>query len=259
MKSLITKLISGILSLTFASIISPTSTFALTNIEASSDYFSHTLFAGDSIMVGFKNALKETDSPIKEASFYCIGGYGVRTAIRPIELGDIHPLYDNQIVNLWTAAQDKNIERLYLMFGLNDIGVTGVETACSNYVSLIDNVLETRPDMEIIVLSTTSMLPGIEYPNLTNENIAQLNMTMKDICDEHDWTFLDVASSLNDQNGNLLPEYCSDGALHLNNSAYINKLFPLISHNKIWSEESIEKLDEEPPKSKHKEMTVLIL
>lgn len=200
-------------------------------------YFSHTLFAGDSITLGLQKSVKECDSVLKHATFYCRGGYGLRTAIRPLSVGDTHPLYNGEMKNLWDVTTDEKFERVYLMFGLNDIGVTSVDDAYSNYLTLINRILEERSDIDIIVMSTTAMLEGSEYPHLNNKNIRALNEKMRHACIENNWKFLDISSPLTDEQGYLLPCFCSDGYLHLSQAAYTEEVIPIITQSREKSKE----------------------
>lgn len=214
-----------------AALMQITEVKAATKNSTQEEYFSHTLFAGDSITLGLQKFVKECDSVLKHATFYCRGGYGLRTAIRPLSVGDTHPLYNGEMKNLWDVTTDEKFERVYLMFGLNDIGVTSVDDAYTNYLTLINNILEDRPDIEIIVMSTTAMLEGAEYPHLNNENIRALNKKMKTVCEEKKWQFLDISTSLTDARGYLMPQFCSDGYLHLSKEAYTKEVIPLITNS----------------------------
>ena len=50
----------------------------------------------------------------------------------------------------------------------------------------------------------------LSITNKTNENLDIYNAGLKDMCEQNGYTYLDVASVMKDDEGNLKREYCSD-------------------------------------------------
>ena len=111
-------------------------------------------------------------------------------------------------------------KKVFLFFGLNDIGMEGVDGACENYLTVIKKIREVNPDVSIYVLSTTNMLTGSEKGKLNNENIRLLNEKMKEHCEAGIAEYIDITSFLVGEDGGLKEELCSDNYVHQTYAAY---------------------------------------
>ena len=109
---------------------------------------------------------------------------------------------------------------LFRSLGMNDISILGLEGARDQYKALIDKILETSPDIEIHIISVTYTLEGQGKGKLNNDNLAQYNILLQEMAEENGWGYIDLCTPISDGNGNLAEEYCSDGFVHLSNSAY---------------------------------------
>ena len=57
-------------------------------------------------------------------------------------------------------------------------------------------------------MTSTSKIVG---KGLNNDNIKKYNARLRELCEEEEWYFVDVASAMYDEAGECLPEeYCSD-------------------------------------------------
>ena len=63
-----------------------------------------------------------------------------------------------------------------------------------------------KPSSAIGLIDTA----GIRRRSRINENIEKYNAELKKLAEEKGYHFADVASVMKDENGNLIPEYCSD-------------------------------------------------
>ena len=66
------------------------------------------------------------------------------------------------------------------------------------------------PDVEIYIQSVTPMLENMQLKDLNNKSIDEFNIKLKAEAEKLGYKYLDVASVMKDEKGNLIPEYCSD-------------------------------------------------
>ena len=55
---------------------------------------------------------------------------------------------------------------------------------------------------------------------LNNDTIREFNELLKTMASENGWGYLDIATPLSDENGDLTEQYCSDGFVHQSRAAY---------------------------------------
>lgn len=201
----------------------------LTYYDYYKDYFSNTVFVGDSIMLGFRNyCSKQFDSEFSKIKFLCAGSYSVNNALKPVTDTALHPMYKGQKVSVWDGINKMQAKHVYIMFGTNDLAITGVDGTISNYVTLIDNIKRQNPDVDINIISMTYTVEGYAGKKLNNDNIRLFNQKLNELCQLNGYNYVDIASVLDDGNGNLKAGYCSDGFVHLNMSCYQQTWEPVI-------------------------------
>lgn len=190
--------------------------------EMINEHFGKSVFVGDSVMLGFSNYHDVLPEGFwGEPYFLVAGSFAVRTALEPVTNDSTHPLYMGQRMLVEDAISlMTDVENVYLFFGLNDIGATGVEETFNNYVKVINNILMKRSDVKINIISTTYMLYGSELEVLNNANIAKLNTMLKDYCDRSGHNYIDIANLLGNETTGLEAQYCSDEYVHQTQEAY---------------------------------------
>lgn len=184
------------------------------------EFFENTVYTGDSVLLGFRNYCARSEDPLcRELDFLASGSYSLHNAF--VEVGDksIHPLYQGQQYPLWESIPMMGAKRVFLFFGINDVA-WGVQDAVNMYPLLIDRIVEAAPGIDVTIISATYTLAGAGKGGITNANIAEFNEGVKKVAAERGWGFIDLANTLSDGNGNLAPEYCSDGFLHETQAAY---------------------------------------
>lgn len=190
------------------------------------EYYSDAVFIGDSVMYGFdKYCMRQklkAGSFLGNPIFLDAGSYSARSALKSVNTaGTVHPKYKGRKVQLWDAVTQIQPKRVFLFFGLNDIGINKVSGTYTNYLAVIDKLRDTKPDLEICIISTTPMYKGSELKNLNNKNINALNAKMQDWCDDNDYAYyVDIAGYLKDKDGCLSKKYCSDSYVHQTTAAY---------------------------------------
>lgn len=184
-------------------------------------YFADSVFVGDSIMLGFRNyCMKQKDSYLNDIQFLAAGSFSVTNSLWNVTEKSVHPVYQGKKRQIWESISMMDVKRVFLFFGMNDLNVSGLEGTCEKYKQLISNIKEKSPDVEIHLISMTYTLKGAGKGKLKNDIIREFNVLLQDMAKENGWGFMDMATPLSDENGDLAANYCSDGYVHQSREAY---------------------------------------
>lgn len=183
-------------------------------------YYGDSVFIGDSIMVGFRNYSAKQETYVHDIQFLAVGSYSAFNAMKPVTADNVHPMYKGKKCQVWDAVPLIGSKRAFILLGMNDISILGLEGARDQYKELIDKILESSPDIEIHIISVTYTLADQGIGKLNNENLAKYNVLLQEMAEENGWEYLDLCTPISDGKGNLAKEYCSDGFVHLSPSAY---------------------------------------
>ncbi len=185
-------------------------------------YFDGAVFVGDSIMLGFRNyAMKRQDTFLSKFQFLAAGSYSANNALW--ELGNkdsVHPVYKGEPRYVWDSIAMMGGKKVFIMLGMNDLNVTGLDGSWEKYEELIGKIKESSPDAEIHLMSMTYILHGKEVGKLENDTIREYNGILRKMAEEKGLGYVNVADALADGNGDLAAEYCSDEFAHQNPEAY---------------------------------------
>lgn len=111
------------------------------------------------------------------------------------------------------ALQKGDYTKVYLMFGINELGWQSQDAFLNKYASLIDTIQESHPDVQIYVQSILpvceSKITGKSY--LTNARISSFNTRLQEMAKEQEVFYLDVASAVADESGALPADASTDG------------------------------------------------
>lgn len=176
------------------------------------DYFSDAVFIGDSRTVGLGNY-----SGIK-STYYAKVSLNIYTALTT-------RFIDDQYTILEAIEKDPSYKKVYLWFGLNELGMNAV-SVISTYKHFISQIRELLPDAEIYVQSIIPVSQHVSDTSkygVTNKNVQNFNRLLQQMCKDMQLFYLDTASEFCDENGVLPAEYSNDG-IHLK-SAAVKQLF----------------------------------
>ena len=125
----------------------------------------------------------------------------------------------------------KNIDTIYIMLGINELGWIYNDIFIKDYENLIDKILEVKPNCEIIVQSiipvTKTKSEGDNIYN--NDKITEYNNLIKDMANRKGIKYIDLCTVLADKSGNLPKEASTDG-IHLNKE-YCQKGLKYLKNN----------------------------
>lgn len=171
-----------------------------------SSYFSDALFIGDSRTEGFflYTGLEDVDA-------YYSKGLNVETIFEDKLVKD-----GNKKLTVIEALEKKQYAKIYIMFGVNELGWAFDYLFEEKYAELIDAIIERQPDAVIYVqnILPISAARSEQDEIYNNEKVNQFNALIQDMCASRPQTiYLDVASCMRDETG-ALPAGASQDGVH---------------------------------------------
>lgn len=177
-----------------------------------SSYFDDAAFVGDSISLKLSYYQAST-SALGKAQFFASGSLSAANALWDVSSKSVHPSYQGTKSKVEDCVAKSGAKKLFIMLGMNDIGVYGLESSIEHYKELIGLIIEKSPGIQVFVQSMTPMASSStsQSSKLNNEKIKEYNTLLLEMCKENGWYYLDVASVMYDDSGSVLREsYCSD-------------------------------------------------
>ena len=169
-------------------------------------YFENIAFLGDSRTQGF-----QLYSGLKAGTYYTAVGATVESVFTKkveTEAGKM-PLLD--------AMAKQDFDKIYVMLGVNELGWNGTEIYHNQYAKLIDRLRQDHPDSEIVLqtLIPVSAKQEAKKSYVNNTRIAAYNEVIRQLAEEKQCPYIDVAPAMTDEKGCLRSDWTSDG-VHLN-------------------------------------------
>ena len=190
--------------------------------NSNTQFNSSVAFIGDSRMQGFimYNGLKDVQD-------YSYIGLMVDTAVTKkfVKTGN------GEKITLLQDMANKNIETVYIMLGVNELGWSYPQVFKTKYGELIDEIRKIKPNCKIYVQSIIPMTKSKSETDriFNNKNVNTFNNLIQELAKEKNVTYLDVKSALVDANG-YLPEEASSDGVHVDKE-YCKKWFEYLKNN----------------------------
>ncbi len=171
------------------------------------DYFDDALFIGNSLIVGLQRTV-----PLKARYFATIG-----LNVSQVFTKEVIGLTDGTNTTISHAIELVDFNKVYLMFGVNELGWGSITSFIDYYAQIIDRIREVNPDALIYV---QSILPVNEekwaksrdYQScINNVAVATFNQKIVEMCNDKYVYFVNVAEALSDDDGALYADATSDG------------------------------------------------
>lgn len=174
-------------------------------------WFDDAVFVGDSVTLKLSYYCDENLEALGNTQFFCAGSLGYTNALWELDHEDaVHPTYKGETYLAENCAVVTGASKVFVMLGMNDVGLYGVDGALESAETLLDNIKKNSPDVTIYVQSVTPIMEEHQGSSWNNEVIREFNEKLKNLCSEKKYGFLDVYSVMADENGNLPANYCSD-------------------------------------------------
>ncbi|MDD4125739.1 MAG: hypothetical protein PHW77_08475 [Eubacteriales bacterium] len=211
-------------------------TFSTLTSSVYDEYFTDSIFIGNSIMVHFYNFYSQKRSKypgfLGGSKFFASSNFSSLEDSKAVSDGSWHPKYGGTKMNSADAVAESGVSTVYLsVMALNEIALhntaTCVDDTFNTTINLINSIKAKSPNVNIVILSNTYMVYNHNsYGRLNNGNISALNNKMLEYCNTNGLDFIDVSTFL--MNGNVLADkYCTDyqvgegyNGCHLTNDAY---------------------------------------
>ena len=157
--------------------------------------FSDSAFIGDKMLEAL-----EIYGELTKASYFTEEGLMVNDADQYID-----------------QLKSKPYKRIYIQFGLNELGWPDVDDFTSSYKSFVEQVITAVPDAKIYICSIFPVSSGKTSSIINNEHVNEFNTAIKKMVKKMNGScvYLNIGESVADSSG-ALPERTSDDGIHLN-------------------------------------------
>ena len=174
-------------------------------------WFDDAVIVGDSITLKLSYYCDEHPEALSKAQFFCAGSLSYNNSLWDIDDENaVHPVYDGESTLTEECALKTGANKVFILLGMNDVAVYGPDGALDAAQELTDNILTNSPDVSIYIESTTPIAHGCEVGDLNNETIREFDKLLQSFCEENGYMYLDIYSLVQDDEGYLKSEYCSD-------------------------------------------------
>ena len=128
-------------------------------------------------------------------------------------------------VTLLEDMKNRDIQKVYIMLGINELGWSYSQVFVNDYAELIRKIKEIKPNCEVYL---QSIIPVTKEKSdsddiYNNTKIAEYNRLIKDLATTENVKYLDVKSVVVDSSGNL-PSSASTDGIHINKTCCLKWL-----------------------------------
>ena len=173
-------------------------------------FFDDAVFVGDSVSLKL-SYYASSSGRLGNAKFLVQGSYSARNAVS----NKLQMSYQGKKMDLASAVAATGAKKLFIMLGMNDIAIVGVDKTIQNWRTMLGSIFEKCPDIEVYIQSMTPIWTGGEVGGLNNKRADQFNKALEAFARENGYTYIDVASYMKDKTGGLASKYCSDDYVHI--------------------------------------------
>lgn len=186
------------------------------------DFYDKSVFIGDSIMVGFRNyAVTNANSYMHNSDFLACVSYSLYHALVPASKDALQPTFNGKKMNVWDAIPYMDVDKVFIMFGTNDLTYTRPDIFVNKHVNLMKKIKEKNPNVEFYIIGMTPVYAGSERGCLNNSNVRWINECLMQMQTEWGFTYVNLYSNVVDAHGNIRVDYSSDHYVHHNSKCYM--------------------------------------
>lgn len=188
---------------------------------AMKDDFSDACFIGDSRTLGLGLNCDKA-----KADFYASQGLNISSALTD----QVIELQNGNMGTVLEAAAQKEYKRIFVMFGINELGWPYPENFVEKYEELIEGIKAAQPNASIYVQSILPVAASAVNNDavFTNENINAFNAYVEQAANETGVNYLDINGYFKDNSG-MLPEDAAADGIHFVR-AYCLKWIDLLAY-----------------------------
>lgn len=167
------------------------------------DNFQEVLFVGDSRTVGLYEY-----GQMGEADVFANSGMTV------FNLWDSGISFNNKgKKTLEQVLVENHYQVIHFMLGINELGYS-MEQIVEKYKEAVEKILAMQPDAKVVLGANLHVTAenSAKSTIYNNQRINALNFEIQKIADELDCYYINVNEIFDDEQGNLLKEYSTDGS-----------------------------------------------
>jgi len=189
--------------------------------KADVSYLGDALFIGDSRTVGLSlySGIRST--------YYADTGLSVLTALSKAFLTVEENGVSRKATILDAVALSPTFKKVYIAFGINEIGWPSSATFIGTYEYLLTELQKLMPDAIIYIQGIIPVSQAVHDSGyIKNERVAEYNALLAELAERYGVCFLDLTDLYAEAGGVLTNDISSDG-IHLNRSgvnAYMDYL-----------------------------------
>lgn len=187
--------------------------------ELSEADLSDSVFIGNSKIEGLRNS-----GLLLEADYICKVGWNVSHIF-----DETSAISDELLIS---GLNKREYDKLFLMFGDNELGWNSTEIFIEVYQEAIEKLHAVQPKAEIYILSVFPVSQSVHNQNrwgVNNTNVVKFNKAIKEMCEEEGYHYLDIHSVLINEAG-VLPDSASSDGIHPN-AFQLEKVVDYIKEN----------------------------
>ena len=188
---------------------------------AMKDDFSDACFIGDSRTLGLGLNCDKA-----KADFYASQGLNISSALTD----QVIELQNGNVGTVLEAVAQREYKRIFVMFGINELGWPYPENFVEKYEELIEGIKAAQPNAAIYVQSILPVAASAVNNDavFTNENINAFNAYVEQAANETGVNYLDINGYFKDNSG-MLPEDAAADGIHFVR-AYCLKWIDLLAY-----------------------------
>lgn len=173
---------------------------------AMKDDFSDACFIGDSRTLGLGLNCDKA-----KADFYASQGLNISSALTD----QVIELQNGNMGTVLEAVAQREYKRIFVMFGINELGWPYPENFVEKYEELIEGIKAAQPNATIYVQSILPVAASAVNNDavFTNENINAFNAYVEQAANETGVNYLDINGYFKDSSG-MLPEDAAADGIH---------------------------------------------
>ncbi len=139
---------------------------------------------------------------------------------------------DEERISAVDALRQTEFTKVYLMFGINEVGWASDNIFIQRYQKLIDEIKSINPEADIYVHSIFPVSAKVNSDSkyLRNEKIRRYNKRLQTMAEENELYYLNAGEQMFSQKNGCLPDNASTDGIHLKVEYYKQWMDYLLSH-----------------------------
>ena len=176
--------------------------------EAQEEYYKDAVFIGDSRTQGL-----QINAGLTSPDFFAGRGLNVKNA----RTEKVVKNAAGKAVTVVDALKDKQYKKVYICFGINELGWPYTNIFADEYQKTIDAIKKIQPNAEVVV---QGILPVTEKKSKSDKifnmkNVKKFNKVIKKMAEDNGETYVDNSPAVANDKGYLPSDVTPDG-IHMN-------------------------------------------